>query len=125
MRGRLGALAAKVIETASRRARTALRLAIRRRVRERAAACLPSSWGRFPGVDDHAAKTKQGQRNATRLCRGFRGALADKRAFLLRQRGEQVQDDGIKVWAEISDQERRWATATKTPAMEATQPPAA
>jgi len=32
--------------------------------------------------------------------------LADKRAFFLRKRREQVQDEGVNVRAEISDQER-------------------
>jgi hypothetical protein len=48
------------------------------------------------------------ERNATRLsgCQGFRSVLADKRAFFLRKRREQVQDEGVNVRAEISDQER-------------------
>jgi hypothetical protein len=39
------------------------------------------------------------ERNATRLssCQGLRSALADKRAFFLRQRSEQVQDERINV----------------------------
>jgi hypothetical protein len=48
------------------------------------------------------------ERNATRLssCQGFRSAPADKRAFFLRKRREQVQDERVNVRAEIGDQER-------------------
>jgi hypothetical protein len=48
------------------------------------------------------------ERNITRLsgCQGFGSALADQRAFFLRQRREQVQDEGVNVWAEINDQKR-------------------
>ena len=74
--------------------RTALRLAIPRRVRELCPRAVFLGWTITP-------PTKQVQRNATRFCRGFRGALADGRASFLRQRGEQMQDEWINVWAEI------------------------
>ena len=54
------------------------------------------------------ADTRAAERDAARLSgrQGLRGAPADERALLLRQRGEQVQDEGVNVGAEISDQER-------------------
>jgi hypothetical protein len=104
MRGRLGAVAAKVIDMASRCAKNGSPARDPAQGKGRGCRGVRSSSGRFSGWTITPPK-KQVQPNATRFCRGFRGALADERASFLRQRGEQMQDEGINVWAEIRDQE--------------------
>jgi hypothetical protein len=113
MRGRLGAVAAKVIDMASRCAKNG---PARDPAQGKGRGCrgVRSSSGRFFGWTI-TPPTKQVQRNAMRFCRGFRGAVADERASFLRQRGEQMQDEGINVWAEMRDQEQLRAKGGKGP----------
>ena len=119
MRGRLGAVAAKVIDTASRGAKNGSPARDPAQGKGRGCRWCALVLGPFSGVDDHAAK--RSKYSATP--RAFAEASVVRLLSVLSApaRGEQMQDQGINVWAEIRDQEQSAGEGGQRPVMQARQ----